>query len=153
METVTENNRLIAEFMGYFPQDIVNEQGWRGWWSSPNKFPNHESNQIMFDAMVFNKNWDWLMSVVERIEELGFNFQNEGRNDGMWKQLRKGGNKNMSLINISRGFNNVKEVTSGITKPNSICLVYYDNPSEKKEAIYKAVVQFIEWYNEQNKTN
>ena len=65
-----ENNKLIAEFMGYFAQDRVNDDGWKGWWSSSNQFPNHPSEQIMFGGMKFDTSWDWLMPVVKQIQEL-----------------------------------------------------------------------------------
>ena len=66
----TENNKLIAEFMGYFPQDIVSKNGYLGWWSSPsNNFPNHDYKQIMFGAMLFHTSWDWLMPVIKKIQE------------------------------------------------------------------------------------
>jgi hypothetical protein len=54
-----ENNKLIAEFMGMQHTDI-------GW------YDNEETLQLQnntFDELKYHTSWDWLMPVVEKIEE------------------------------------------------------------------------------------
>lgn len=64
-----DNSEIVklAKFVGFFPQDIVSDNGYLGWWSSPTTFPNHNEKQIMFDAMKFHSSYDWLMLVVDKI--------------------------------------------------------------------------------------
>lgn len=53
MET-TENNKIIAEFMGHHLEHPLID------WYDPNG-----------DDYKYNSSWDWLMEVVEKIESLG----------------------------------------------------------------------------------
>jgi len=60
MET-TENNKLIAEFMGlvYAPQN----KRWRDWFTE-------DGRRITFGIRIplqYHKSWDWLMPVVREI--------------------------------------------------------------------------------------
>lgn len=59
----TENNRLIAEFMGMKPHDI-NELD--GFWT--NTITAHKFDNVM--NLQFHSDWNWLMQVVEKIESL-----------------------------------------------------------------------------------
>lgn len=60
----TENNILLAQFMGFeFNADL-------GMFMIP--FLNEEFN---CDTMKFHSDWNWLMEVVDKIESLGYNFQ------------------------------------------------------------------------------
>ena len=55
-----KENKLIAEFMGMQHTDI-------GW------YDNDEVLQLQdntFDDLEFHKSWDWLMPVVEKIEQV-----------------------------------------------------------------------------------
>lgn len=61
-----QNNRLIAEFMGArltHPHIYEYEI-----------YPTEHSSKYWDDyAMLYHKEWNWLMPVVEKIEKLGFN--------------------------------------------------------------------------------
>jgi hypothetical protein len=69
MKNTTENNKLIANFLGQkeqpfeFPQFgyIRHDGEW--------KDSFHE------DQLKFHKDWNWLMSVVDKIESLGYDVQ------------------------------------------------------------------------------
>jgi hypothetical protein len=119
-----KENKLIALFMG---------------WKSFNKFSalNNEDDGDcwMYDDMRFNEAWNWLMPVVEKIE-------------------------NTYILS------NVKPMVS-IKITNSDCRIEHDPQharafkdeiqfediwsveKTKLEATYKAIINFIKWYNEQ----
>jgi len=142
----TENNKIIAEFMGY--ENIKN----------PKEHPIYKIPQFAydindygsitevntfspyFDDMKFNTSFDWLMEVVEKIESLkpiqlmdrnwiGFDVRiyktfNTQTHYCTIKYLKEGGD-----MTIANGF----------------------SKQSKIEAVYNACVEFIKWYNEQNK--
>lgn len=121
-----ENNELIAEFMGGRKQ-IVTEKKEGGysegtvlWWDLFD-----ESGCTTY--LDFDSSWDWLMPVVEKI----------------WKMDK------MITINF-------------FSKPSIVSTRIYswglgDDIHEREqesdsiiEAVYKAVVEFIKWHNEEN---
>jgi hypothetical protein len=55
-----ENNKLIAEFMGFQETSI-------GWYDADECL--HEKDNT-FDTLRFDVDWNWLMPVVERIEQV-----------------------------------------------------------------------------------
>lgn len=60
-----KDNKLIAEFMGFTYEKNI------GWYDnemlmSQNVYDNQDGN--CFDELLFDKSWDWLMPVVEKIE-------------------------------------------------------------------------------------
>jgi hypothetical protein len=57
-----ENNKLIAEFMGFTQEKNI------GWYDndmlmSQNVYDSQDGN--CFDELLFDQSWDWLMPVVE----------------------------------------------------------------------------------------
>ena len=123
MENIIENNKLIAEFLGgikqpfEFPQfGYINSMGdWK---------------DTFFDNQLkFHSNWNWLMSVVEKIE----NLQDEN---------------NCAIYNVQIE----QSFTEIIDNHTSETIVEVDSNS-KIEAVYQSCVEFIKWYNEQNKNN
>jgi hypothetical protein len=71
----------------------------------------------------YHTSWDWLMPVVEKIESLGFEF----------------------MITETRCA--IKNNTD-----NSIEEVYHcELLFNKRECVYMSVVEFIKWYNKENK--
>lgn len=110
-----EDNKLLAEFLGY-----------------QNTTPNDKDFDIyelkgkpLIEAMSmkFHSDWNWLMSVVDKIEGLG-----------------------SCQIDIS---SNWCRIGYKDTKFN------YDSRNHfkvtKKEAVYLACVEFIKWYNKEQK--
>lgn len=126
MNTI-ENNKLIAEFMGW---DIVEKYtrmfGYGGGYVSKGHedadlkvslYKNTKGSLFHKRDLKFNISWDWLMPVVEKIESTqpeGYNTLIEGAN--CWIE----------------------------TEPIS----FEGMGKTKLEATYKAVVEFIKWYNE-----
>ena len=117
----TENNKLIAEFMGY--NHIM---------SVEYKIPRHNrmvpfqhaikweffwSDFFKYDELKFHESWDWLMPVVEKIESLNYR------------------------VSITEFATNINDERLKISQ--------WQN-SDKMINTYKAVIEFIQWHN-QNK--
>ena len=71
----------------------------------------------------YHTSWDWLMPVVEKIESLGYNLH-----------ISKKG------IMLTEG---------GLLTPG-ICF-YSEGRDTKLQGVYRCVVDFIKWYNKQDK--
>ena len=139
MENITENNKLIAEFMGslfinepYKDKDGNVKDYW--YWTKPNcDYPKSIGIGELSTAwgignFHFHDDWNWLMSVVEKIE----NLQDEN-------------NYAIYNVQIEQSFT---EIIDNHTSETIIYDIYADS---KIEAVYNTVIEFIKWYNEQNK--
>lgn len=69
METTKPDNELIAEFMGYTCDNN------HGWYEGP-RINNEVTSAIgkgvfafNIDSAMFHESWDWLMPVVEKIDQ------------------------------------------------------------------------------------
>ena len=75
-----ENNKLIAEFMGFSTQSDAIDERTLAYYvgdsiiNADNTNNENEDNVFHPDDMKFNSSWDWLMSVVEQIENFGYEF-------------------------------------------------------------------------------
>ena len=134
MKNIEENNKLIAEFMGFkYPtkkQSIENPRlGIIYDKSFHNKlFGEDPYEGLNDDDILFNTSWDWLMPVVEKIEELGIS----------------------TSIDYFGGLNFCKML--GYKKP----FIYFEldiHNKSKINAVYNSVLKFIKWYNNENKIN
>jgi hypothetical protein len=127
-------DKLIADFMGdYF--DIGLE---------PSYYIRYNKEYKIEDSQ-FHKSWDWLMPVIEKIESLDLS-------DWMYSWEDMDGSTRYNFEGIS------------VEIENTRCWIYinlsldpYWTINEKTnnkrfdtklEAVYEAVVEFIEWYNE-----
>ncbi len=105
------DNKIIAEFMGMKPhhQDSgclirVDDNG---------------SNEVVpIEELAYHVSWNWLMPVVEKIEELGYDTELVYRLDD---------GEHCFYINDSP--------------------IFSSQMGCKKEATYLTVVEFIKWYN------
>lgn len=134
-----DTNKLIAEFLGYAPDED-------GMYLMEELVIDHVTDTYEFDEennnrgevtiregvtktgfypqeMEFNTNWNWLMAVVDRIEGL------EDKN-------------RCARFNV----NVVQCFVEIVDNENSNELVEVDGQN-RMDAIYKAVVGFIKWYN------
>lgn len=116
MET-TENNKLIAEFMGVKFKD--DEQYIKDLKEMKAEGIYYEQGYMASD-LNYNSSWDWLMLVVEKINET-------------------------HEVLIGRISINISEI---LDRDNPIVSIVCGNVSKKQEITYEAVVQFIKWYNE-----
>lgn len=97
-QKILEGNKLIAEFMGY----VVLEAGYRS--------KDLERNELQIDDLKYQKSWDCLMPVVEKIEKYVCKYNLKERFC-------------MGMLSILTPI----------------------------EDVYKEVIEFIKWYNKNNK--
>ena len=125
MDNITENNKLIAEFL------VKNEGGLVK--LEENIFSTIDEFEIPDDYLTlkdlkYHKDWNWLMSVVEKIE----NLQDEN---------------NCAIYNVQ-----IEQSFTEIIDNHTSETIMYDIYADSKiEAVYNIVIEFIKWYNEQNK--
>ena len=112
MKNIVENNKLIAEFLGYSQPhpDYPNTTYW------------YKKDCQPLTILLFHSDWNWLMEVVEKIERLGYVFE----------------------IKITGC--RINQIENG-----SIIVLRWEEDKTKIEAVYNACLEFIKWYNEQNK--
>lgn len=132
---ITENNKIIAEFMGLRKVICVrNENGKYFDYQLNDKFILIKEEEIQIESnngiclvskdyifaedLIFHLDWNWLMEVVEKIESLGFFFE-------------------------------IKRNWVKITKKREIRVIRWEQDKNKIEATYNACVEFIKWYNQQ----
>ena len=119
LPTITENNKLLAEFLG-----LTLEQ---------------EQERIFIQGLgtklieeTFNTDWNWLMEVVEKIESLGYRTLTENECFMITKSK-------LSSFDIRS-----KDDYSTIFSDNYEINHY---GSGKTDNTYNACVEFVKWYN------
>lgn len=119
--TTTEKNKLIADFMGFETNNVEVIMPEKFSQLKPFKHSKGFFKTSIFKhlELQFHSSWDWLMSVVEKIESLKFSVL-IGKNNCVIEQTF---GKTSLNLGVSKGQNKI-------------------------EAVYNACVTFIEWYNE-----
>ncbi len=119
----TENNKIIAEFMGYRKMHPENK-------SLYNIVRNHE---LHIEDFKYDFDWNWLMEVVGKIESLEdterFEISNCSVNITYWTSKEIKFNCNIHHRN------NGKYLMGGEKTVNT-----------KIDAVYNACLEFIKWY-------
>ena len=113
MNTET-NNKLMAEFMGFQSTSL-------GWFDNEEHLINVEEDNT-FDDLKFHKDWNWLMSVVEKIENY---------------------NEYTNVFFAPEGCAIDCHIENGFSFSNDC--------DTKIEAVYSVCIEFIKWYNQQSK--
>ena len=143
--TTKEGNKLIAEFMGLkHPRKSILgydiKCGWDGldfdishWWIKKDK------DIYLSESLKYHSSWDWLMPVVEKIEKMEYWIEichshlgtNKRPNPITWCEISKENHRDLVMddcyTKISRGEGTMIEAT------------------------WLAVVEFIQWYNQNQK--
>ena len=94
-----KNNKLIAEFMGLSHCE-------EGWITIPNENRNGVSENEISNDLQYHTSWDWLMPVIEKIENDGLDphgmIDNSLRknNQKRWRSIEDLHNVAVYLINI-----------------------------------------------------
>ena len=127
-----ENNKIIAEFMGftfeknlgYYDNEMLLEQ-----------IVYEQQNGNCFNELLFDKSWDWLMKVVEKIESIKDPYH--GR------------------FGVYIGSNSctIQSTNFRPDKPIPNPPHYYDNIvlNTKIESTYYVVLNFINFYNKKKR--
>lgn len=126
---ILEGNKLIAEFMNITPKKFGNKYQWS---DQPFYYVDGDTAEEVINKasgyFKYSTSWDWLMPVVEKIEDLknthGFSF----------------------VVTIYQDYCRIS------SKNYSLEENYFEGEGDSKlEATYKAVLESIQWYNNQNK--
>lgn len=112
------DNELIAKFMGWTQHDKVKE-----WMNVPKGQDLHfKAWKLRKDSLLFNESWDWLMPVVEKIETM-----------------------DRTLVNIYGDGTVIAVDNEGLEIYGKTT---HGNKDDKIQHVYRAIVDFIKWYNE-----
>ena len=142
LETI-ENNKLIAEFMGYSTDKVevtipkfkrliaFNTQSIK-----ETSIKCFESSIFKFNELEFHSSWEWLMTVVEEIEQNKKYFK---------KELQ------LNITKYSVCWQTIDN-EAVILSPNVFRKYATYAGFEKLQAVYKSVIDFITWHNK-NKQN
>ena len=139
-EEILEGNRLLCDFIGL---KIFN-----GVWDAGRVVPYEivfNQSCVSDSEIGFNTAWDWLMPVVEKIEETSFEKIKSDYVPYTKHPLTVSLNYKYAKITVDNDYK-----LQNIHKEGIIFNEY--NEESKIIACYKAVVEFIKWYN-QNKLN
>lgn len=118
-QEIKKGNELIADFMGL---ESFEDSRYGKLWTNPASDGIHA--KTAFD-LKYQKSWDWLMPVVEKIAKMKFR------------------------VKINSNHVDTSVIIQGVEDSESVLnIMYYSRPIE---AVYTAAVQFIKWYNEQSK--
>jgi hypothetical protein len=161
--TTADNNRLIAEFMGLKQVLWLNDYNVDNLvWVQKDFIENFDDvenygKDSTFDwinahpqtsELHYHSSWDWLMPVVEKIETTRYNVFHPKRG------------KKLSDVYISTDYQDHKDFPVGWTAnvmTTTMGDIYRSDRCDeifkaKLEATYKAVVEFIKWYNEKDRS-
>lgn len=130
MSNTIENNRLIAEFMEIKPLQIGNRYSISKDHCTSNCTDREETILGFCKMAKYYSNWEWLMEVVEAIEQI---------------QRSKWSKNTYACVSIS--FLGCKISFHG----NQEEIITFIVRTSKIEAVYDACVEFIQWYNQQSK--
>lgn len=87
-QSIIENNKLIAEFMGFEPITLSEFDN--------NGFTSQKQMIIDVKDCAYSSSWDWLMPVIDRITRLGIEH-----NEILFKQI----GDSLNTINIANTYN------------------------------------------------
>ena len=130
MKNIIENNKLIAEFMGVFDK-ILSTGNIHSWSDAPFYYTTEDTREKVIKNISkyskYSKDWNWLMKVVEKIESIeDCVYQVDILQEGC-KILKR------CCLLIDKRVGKLEPDTTKI------------------KSVYLACVEFIKWYNEQNK--
>lgn len=135
-QEINNGNELIAKFMGakwddqeqVYKFDIDN---------TPTEFSSTKWDVI---AMEYHSDWNWLMKVVEKIEKI------YDEHDGFYGVHLRSNACDIQGTKLHLSLRDSKYGYVYMSDPNAIF-------PTKIESTWYAVVQFVKWYNQQNKNS
>ncbi len=141
---MTENNEIIAEFRG--GKKIENKKFYgmsHVWINTP---ANDYSEDVQSHQFRYHIDWNWIMPVVEEIQKSIFIFPVS------LNELTLKRNISQSEVTVFEDFNRDHNTWSYWLNLERTGLRFGSSQvyKNKIEAVNKAVVEFIKWYNEQH---
>jgi hypothetical protein len=130
MKTITETNKIIAEFMGLeLEETLTGEMVYARETEDFSKINNIRTEFYYPEELLYHKSYDWLMPVYNKIEQLPLVYA-----------------MNTRLNNLDDDNYQVSIVPFNMDTFDSM----FHSSSSKINAMYKAVVEFCEWFNNSN---
>lgn len=135
---VTEGNKLILEFNGYgFISDSFDGkiQIWKdGYYFNP----KYDESPIVLKEAKYHYDWNWLMPIVEEIENLGYSITigTSYRKDKSKRTYCEIGTPEMWNFELT-----LKD------SPEPIIELDEKNGNSKITNVWLACIEFIKWYN------
>lgn len=137
--TIESKNEVIARFMGMIRYEADDKRG-RTKLGAP-YFLNEKGRFIGYiHSLEYHTSWEWLMPVVEKIETVEVN-------DGRVFRIAA----DVKIFYQACIIEYIPDEESGDPCEDEITI--QTQGETKLEAVYKAVYQFITWYNQQTTTN
>lgn len=121
-----KDNILIARFMGAYPHD---SRDLKGMWFNDKGFP-HGFINIMGSGIKYSTNWNWLMEVVEKIDN-----------------LRTLSSTEETYLYCVELYGDGAKIMDGKTGGDGV-IVEIISGGNWIETTYKLCVEFVKWYNE-----
>ena len=121
-----DNNKLIAEFMGFKTQDSPNERWHKQYFTQPNNAWGCRIEKLHFDT-----DWNWLMEVVEKIENI--------ISDGI-----------VFNVFIDKNKTHVFYAPANYSNEKWFSNLFLHEGDTKIKNTYNACIEVIKWYNKQN---
>ena len=161
MDNITENNKLIAEFMGslfindpYKDKDGNVKDYW--YWTKPNyDYPKsigigELSTAWNIGNFHFHDDWNWLMKVVEKIEAISVSGK-------QWTVLNDNSDVDWNFeVKIEGKQCTINRCAYDGDEEDFLNLYdcrHYEQNRSKIEVVFSSIVIFIKWYKEKNKKN
>jgi len=125
-----ESNKLIANFMNVQPIQYDEHYQWNdGVYFSVSGVEKDKVLQHIYEYVKYAESWDWLMPVVEKITSISLL---DNVNECNYIYIGFDYEDNSHYVNLYHGED---AQINGFSK------------TDKIEAVYAAVVEFIKWYN------
>lgn len=119
-EKILEGNKMIAEFMGY----TADAKGFHKSGEYVDGNGDKHFTGMTIKNVLYDTSWDWLMPVIEHIENSVYGSQNTS-------------------------FSILIGKDSCLIASNFPDYHFEGNGKTKIDASYKAIIQFLTWYNQQ----
>ena len=131
-------NKLIAEFMGreYVDENLIEFKNFSAYKTITLDENGHPDDIVYTDCfdpdneLEYHTSWDWLMPVVDKIEDI------------------KGVYRKSSITNGGQLYNSSNKYLCEIGHDDRVVAFIYDE--KRINAEYKAVIEFINYYNREN---
>jgi len=141
MDTI-QGNKLIGIFDGWYQKELP-KNGDINWFHPvySTKITNSVTIPSRPENFKYHTSWDWLMPVVEKIESLWINgTQPLCKIEGNYVHIVH----EVGYHNIDYAYNSNEKID------NQLGGGVYPNTKTKIENLYKVVIHFITWYNQQS---